>query len=76
MQSYENAISFFQQNGTNNPKTYMEPENTPNRQRNAEKENQSWWHHNSRLQALLQSCYHQDTIVLAQKTDTQISRTE
>ena len=25
---------------------------------NVEKENQSWWHHNSGLQALLQSCNH------------------
>ena len=39
----------------------------PNSQRNAEKENQSWQHHNSRLQALLQSCNHQDSVLLAQK---------
>ena len=45
----------------------MEPENTPNSQRNIEKESQSWWHHNSRLQVLLQSCHHQDSMVLAQK---------
>ena len=45
----------------------MEQEKTPNSQRNVEKENQSWWHHNSRLQALLQSCHHQDSMVLAQK---------
>jgi len=37
----------------------MEPEKTPNYQRNVEKEKQSWWHHNSGLQALLQSCNHQ-----------------
>ena len=34
---------------------------------NVEKENQSWWDHNSGLQVLLQSCNHQDSIVLAQK---------
>ena len=34
----------------------MEPEKTPSNQKNVEKENQSWWHHNSRLQAILQSC--------------------
>ena len=45
----------------------MEPENTPNGQRNVEKESQSWWHHNSRLQALLESYKHQDSTVLAQK---------
>ena len=45
----------------------MEPEKTLNRPRNVEKENQSWWHHNSGLQALLQSHNHQDSMVLAQK---------
>ena len=58
---------FFQRNGTNNPKIYMEPEKTPNSQSNVEKESQSWWHHNSRFQDLLQSCHHQDSMVLAQK---------
>uniref|UniRef100_A0A8C7EXI3 E3 ubiquitin-protein ligase UHRF n=1 Tax=Neovison vison TaxID=452646 RepID=A0A8C7EXI3_NEOVI len=55
------------QDGTNNPKIYMEPEKTSNSQRNIEKENQSLWHHNSRLQALLQSYHVQDSMVLAQK---------
>ena len=45
----------------------MEPEKTLNNQSNSEKENQSWKHHNSRLQDVLQSCNHQDSIVLAQK---------
>ena len=45
----------------------MEPEKTPNSQRNVEKEKQSWWHHNAGLQALLQSCDHEDSTVLAQK---------
>ena len=44
----------------------MEPEKTSNSQRNIEKESQSPWHHNSGLQALLQSCHHQDNMVLAQ----------
>jgi len=43
----------------------MEPEKTPNSQRNIEKENQSRWHHNPGLQALLESCNHQDNMVLA-----------
>ena len=38
----------------------MESEKTPNSQRNLEKENQSRRHHNSGLQAILQSCNHQD----------------
>ena len=45
----------------------MGPEKTLNSQRSVEKENQSWRHHNSRLQAVLQSCNHQDSMVLAQK---------
>ena len=45
----------------------MEPEKTPNSQRNVEKENQSWWHQNAGLQALLQSSNHQERMVLAQK---------
>ena len=31
-----------------------------------EKENQSWGHHNGGLQVVLQSCGHQDSVVLAQ----------
>ena len=58
---------FFQRNATNNPKIYMEPENTSSSQRNIEKESQSCWHHNSRLQALLQSCHHQDSRELSPK---------
>ena len=45
----------------------MEPGMTPNSQSNPEKENQSWRHYNSILQAVLQSCNHQDIMVLAQK---------
>ena len=45
----------------------MEPEKNLNSQRNVEKENQSRWHHNSGLQVLLQSCNHQDSMVLVQK---------
>ena len=45
----------------------MEPDMTPNSQSNPEKENQSWRHHNLRLQAVLQSCNHQDSMVLAQE---------
>ena len=44
----------------------MEPEKTPSSQRNVEKENQNWWCHNSGLQAILHSCNHQDSMVLAQ----------
>ena len=58
--------TIFHRLGTNNPKICMEPEETPNSQGNVEKENQSWRHHNSGLQAVLQTC-NQDSMVLAQK---------
>ena len=45
----------------------MEPEKSLNSQSNLEKENQSRRHHDPGLQAVLQSCNHQDGIVLAQK---------
>ena len=45
----------------------MEPEKTSNIQMNVEKENQRWWHDEARLQATIQSCNHQDSMVLAQK---------
>jgi len=53
--------------GTNNPIICMEPEKTPNSQSNVEKENQSWRHHNSGLQIILQSCSDQDSMVMEQK---------
>ena len=40
---------------------------TLNSQNSPEKEKQSWRRHNSGLQAVLQSCNHQDCMVLAQK---------
>ena len=43
----------------------MEPEKIPNSQNNLEKENQSQRHHNPKLQDVLQSCNHQDSMVLA-----------
>ena len=45
----------------------MESEKTPNSQGNIEKENQSRGHHNAGFQVVLQSCDHQDSVVLAQE---------
>ena len=45
----------------------MESQETLNSQSNPEKENQSGKHHNPRLQAILQSCNHQDSMALAQE---------
>jgi len=47
-------------------KICMETEKAPNSQRKVEKENQSRRHHNSGLQAVLQCCNHQDSMILVQ----------
>ena len=60
-------MGFLQRVGTNRLKIWVESERNPNSQRNIEKENQSQGHHNVRFQVLLQSCDHQDIVVLAQK---------
>ena len=54
-----------------NPNICIEPEKTLTSQSNPEKENQSWRHHNSRLQAVLQSYHHQDSMVPAQINGTE-----
>ena len=53
--------------GTNNLKICVESEKTPNSLRNIEKENQSRRHQNAGFQTVLQSCDHQDSVVLKQK---------
>ena len=60
-------MDFLQRVGTNHPKICMESEKTLNGQGNFKKENHSWGHHNARFQVVLQSCGHQDSVVLAQK---------
>ena len=45
----------------------MEPQNTPNRQSDVEKEKQSWSHPNWGLQVILQSHSDQNSMVLVQK---------
>ena len=60
-------MDFLQRVGTNYFKICVELEKIPTSQGNIEKENQSWGHHNARFQVVLQSCDHQDSVVLAQK---------
>ena len=60
-------MDFLQRVGTNNLKICVELEKTPNSQGNFKKENHIWWHHIARFQVVLQSCGHQDSVVLAQK---------
>ena len=60
-------MDFLQRVRTNYFKICVESEKTPNSQGNTKKENQSWGHHNTGFQVVLQSCDHQDSMVLAQK---------
>ena len=63
-------MNFLQRVGTNHLKICVESEKTPNSQGDIKKENHIRGHHNARFQVVLQSCGHQDSVVLAQKTDT------
>ena len=60
-------MDFLQRVRTNYFKICVESEKTLNSQGNFTKENHSWGHHNARFQVVLQSCGHQDSVVLAQK---------
>ena len=46
----------------------MEPQKPPNSQSNFEKEQQSWRHHNSGLQVILQSSSNQNSLVVCDLT--------
>ena len=58
-------MNFLQRVGTNHLKIYVESEKTSNSQGNIKKENHIWGHHNARFQVVLQSCGHQDSVILA-----------
>ena len=60
-------MDFLHRVGRNHLKICVESEKTLNSQGNIKKENHSWGHHNARFQVVLQSCGHQDSVVLAQK---------
>ena len=59
-------MDFLQRVETNHLKICVESEKTSNSQGNIKKENHSWGHHNARFQVVLQSCDHEDNVVLAQ----------
>ena len=60
-------MDFLRRVGINHLKICVESEKTPNHQGNIKKESHIWGHHNARFQVVLQSCDHQDSVVLAQK---------
>ena len=64
---YQNTTDFLQRVGTNNLKICVESEKTANSPGSIEKESQTLGHRNAGFQAVLQNCYLQDSVVLAQK---------
>ena len=60
-------MDFLQRVAINHLKICVESEKIPNSQGNIEKEKQSRGHHNAGFQVVLQSCDHQDSVILAQK---------
>ena len=60
-------MDFLHRVGKNNLKLCVASEKTPKIQQNIKNENQSRGHQNAGFQVVLQSCDHQDTVVLAQK---------
>ena len=64
---YQNTHDIFHRTRTNNPKIHMEPQKTPNCQKNLSKTEQSWRYHSPSLQTVLQSYSNQNSLVLAQK---------
>ena len=60
-------MDFPQRVRTNYFRICVESEKTPNSQGNFKKENHIWGHHNARFQVVLQSCGHQDSVILAQE---------
>jgi len=64
---YQIIDNIFHRTRTNNPKIYMEPQKTQNCQSNPEQQKPSRRHHSPRLQAILKSHSHQDSVVLVPK---------
>ena len=64
---YQITHDIFHRTRTNNPKMYMEPQKTQNCQNNPEEQKPSRRHNSPRLQAIVQSHSHQDSVVLIPK---------
>ena len=61
------SMTFFTELEQNNPKIYMKQQKTQNCQSNSEEQKPRRRHYSPRLQALLQSHSHQDSVVLVPK---------
>ena len=64
---YQITHDIFHRTRTNNPKIYIEQQKTQNCQSNPEKQKPSRRHHSPRLQEILQSHSHQNSVVLVSK---------
>ena len=64
---YQITSNIFHRTRTKNLKNFMEEKKTSNTQSNFEKEKQSWRNQAPSLQTIIQSCIHQNDMVLAQK---------
>ena len=64
---YQMTHDIFHRTRTNNPNIYMEPQKTQNRQSNPVKQKPSRRHNSPRLQEILQSHSHQNSVVLVSK---------
>src|SRR5512134_1695519 len=64
---YQITHDIFHKTRTNNPKIYMEPQKTQNCQSNSEEQKPSRRHNSPRLQIILQSHSHQDSVALVPK---------
>ena len=73
---YQIIHDIFHRTRTNNPKIYMEQQKTQNCQRNTEKRKPSRRDNSLRLQAILQSHSHQNSVVLVSKQTDQWNRIE
>ena len=65
--SYQISNAIFHRTRTKNFTIYMKTQKIPSRQSNLEKEEQRWRNQPSRLQTILQSYRHKDSLVLAQR---------
>ena len=63
---YQTTNDIFHRTGTKNFTVCIETQKTPNSQSNFDKEKLTWRNQASWLQTILQSCSHQDSVVLAQ----------
>ena len=67
---YQITNGIFHRTRTKDFTIHMETQKTPNSQSSLEKEEWSWRNQPSSLQIILQSYSHQDSVVLAQKQNT------